>query len=490
MNKENLSRMFERVPRSLHLRQARVAVAIALLLGFGFAGLQIGIDMLNERKQINHTYEQSLEAFEESAFQAAFGLDRILAETVVSGLSRNEAVFEAVLLDNFGDILASSSRPQKEGAFKWLTDGIFGEFREFSIELIGEETNFNAGTLTIKIDTYIIGKTFLERSGLILVSGIFRNLILAFILAIVFYYMVSRPLQHVSSLIKAGRDFVAVPHDHQHDEIGDLVRAHNALSTDRAGAEADRQAALYKAEEANRSKTAFLAMMSHELRTPLNAILGFSDLIRDGGTVGLKPPKVREYAQDIHTSGEHLLALVNDILDVSAIEIGNRELTKTVVDIAPILQSCAKGLGASAARKDIEIATDAEPGLPSVVADERSMTQIVQNLLSNAVKFTDRNGRIVVAARAEDGSMIIAVEDSGRGIAADQVPEVVKPFVQANFDPHLANQGAGLGLSIVKSLAEAHDGTLSIQSELGVGTVVTVRIPLEARAEEPFTPEP
>jgi len=248
--------------------------------------------------------------------------------------------------------------------------------------------------------------------------------------------------------------------------------------TDRKRAEETVQKALAEAERANSTKSQFLATMSHEFRTPLNAILGFSEMLRGQYFGPLGTDTYTEYANDIHNSGEHMLALVNDVLDISTIEAGKRSLVREVIAIESLLKHCLRDVEKRAADGNIDLVLKVSDDLPSLFADKRSITQIVQNLLSNAVKFTHQKGTVLISAEATDGEMKISVKDTGMGIPANQLPKITEPFSQADSDPHRAHEGTGLGLSIVKSLVEAHEGTLEITSELGLGTTVTATFPV------------
>jgi len=219
--------------------------------------------------------------------------------------------------------------------------------------------------------------------------------------------------------------------------------------------------------------------MSHDFRTPLNAILGFSEMMRAQYFGPLGAMNYEEYANDIHQSGELMLALINDILDISAIEAGKRPLVKAVLDTDEVLRNCIKNVERAADQEGIALSLEISEDSPSLYADKRSVTQIVHNLLSNAIKFTDCDGKIVVSAISGNQGTIIRVSDSGVGIQSDQLPSISEPFFQTSSDPYVSRQGTGLGLSIVKSLVEAHDGVLSIESEVGRGTIVTVTFPSE-----------
>jgi PAS domain S-box-containing protein len=223
--------------RSLSAKQAGIAVLVAVALGIIFSILQIAADLRNERREMDSTFKQLLMAFEEPAYQAAFNLDQVLASTVVRGIFQQTAVFEARIIDNFGDRVAISSRPHRQGSLKWLADQIFGESKSYTVALNAKDKVFHAGDLSIQVDTYVIAENFLDRSGLILIFGLLRNLFLAIILAALFYYLLARPLRSVADAIKAGHDNVPVPAGHESDELGDLVKAHNILSLQRGEAE-------------------------------------------------------------------------------------------------------------------------------------------------------------------------------------------------------------------------------------------------------------
>ncbi len=254
-------------------------------------------------------------------------------------------------------------------------------------------------------------------------------------------------------------------------------RGTGADFTEQRRIEADRDKALQEAEQANQAKSEFLATMSHDFRTPLNAILGFSEMMRAQyfGPLGAK--NYEEYANDIHESGELMLELINDILDISAIEAGKRFLTEENIEIEDLLGNCIKNVEQAANEGGIRLSLEVPEDCPPLYGDRRSVTQIALNLLSNAIKFTDRDGEIVVTATAGDQEMSIRVSDSGIGIPSDKLPNIAEPFYQTYSDPHLTQTGTGLGLSIVKSLVEAHGGELAIESEVGKGTTVTVTFP-------------
>ena len=229
------------------------------------------------------------------------------------------------------------------------------------------------------------------------------------------------------------------------------------------------------AEAASEAKSRFIANMSHELRTPLNAIIGFSDLLTDPSGYKISEPKQREYARDIGTSGRHLLKIINDILDISRIDLGNIELIPEEVPVEDIVQSCVRMVRIRANEAAIVLMVDIEPDLPALQADRRLLTQALLNLLSNAIRFTTAGGHVVIGAcRSVDGTLHLFVRDNGIGMKAEQIARIGEPFVQGDTRLERQFDGSGLGLSITKRLVEMHKGTLDIESTPGVGTKATI----------------
>jgi PAS domain S-box-containing protein len=238
-----------------------------------------------------------------------------------------------------------------------------------------------------------------------------------------------------------------------------------------------------KADEANQAKSNFLATVSHELRTPLNALIGFSDIMRNRLFGSLGDSRYEEYAADIHASAEHLLSLINDLLDASKAEAGRLGLAEEEVDPVEVIDAALR-LSREQARQcgvGLHEPPCLEPGraeLPRLLADRQRLTQILLNLLSNAIKFTPNGGRVDIDARVDDdGSFVLEVRDTGIGIAEADIPKVMTPFVQADSSLSRRFNGTGLGLPLSKWLAELHGGHLHLDSRLGGGTTATVRLP-------------
>jgi cell cycle sensor histidine kinase DivJ len=237
-----------------------------------------------------------------------------------------------------------------------------------------------------------------------------------------------------------------------------------------------------EAERANAAKSRFLATMSHELRTPLNAIIGFSEMLTKEGSMMIDAKRRQDYAHLINDSGHHLLAVVNGILDMSKIESGNFEITPEPFAPRQVIGECCTLLGYKAGEMGIELVVDLPDSLPDVVADKRSLHQIMLNLISNAIKFTKRGGKITISAHADAANITVIVEDTGVGIGSEDLPRIGDPFFQArsSYDRH--HDGTGLGLSIVKGLLGLHGGNMEIESRLGEGTRVIIRLPLDCEA--------
>jgi cell cycle sensor histidine kinase DivJ len=275
-----------------------------------------------------------------------------------------------------------------------------------------------------------------------------------------------RPLDRADSAAPSGeREVVAVLRDVTERKIQE-----KALDIARA-----------ESERATAVKSRFLATMSHELRTPLNAIIGFSDMLTDDSLV-FDEARKREYAKLINESGRHLLSVVNGILDISKMETGNFEITPEPFAPRECIDGCCDLLALKAQESGVELKTRVAGQLPELVADKRALNQILINLISNAIKFTPRGGTVTVSATCEAGKLVLAVEDTGVGIGAEDLNRLGEAFFQARSSYDRRHDGTGLGLSIVKGLVDLHGGNTEISSRLGEGTRVTVRLPLDCEA--------
>ena len=278
-----------------------------------------------------------------------------------------------------------------------------------------------------------------------------------------------RPLEQASQAPAGEAEVVAVMRD-----VTDRKLQEQALDLART-----------EAEQADAAKTRFLATMSHELRTPLNAIIGFSEMIVQEQALMLDAARRREYAQLINDSGQHLLSVVNGILDMSKMESGNFEIAPEPFAPREALINCCSLLALKARENGIDLVTRIPEDLPVMTGDPRAFKQVALNLVSNAIKFTERGGKVTVSAGVEGARLMLRVTDTGVGIAADDLKRIGDPFFQAGKTYQRRHEGTGLGLSIVKSLVALHAGELTVQSQIDEGTTVTVALPLTFTAPEP-----
>jgi cell cycle sensor histidine kinase DivJ len=289
--------------------------------------------------------------------------------------------------------------------------------------------------------------------------------------AFIWVEMRCRPLDRLSSALADG---------HTH-EVVSVMRDVTARKAQEEALEEARA----ESERANAAKSRFLAVMSHELRTPLNAVIGFSEMLMREDEMRLDLPRRRDYAKLINDSGQHLLAVVNDILDMSKMETGDFQITPEPFAPAQVIGNCCDLLALKAREAGLDLILRVPDDLPEIVADKRALKQVLLNLLSNAVKFTDRGGQVTVSARVELGRMTLVVEDNGIGIGDGDLPRIGHPFFQAGSAYDRRHDGTGLGLSIVKGLVALHGGEVEIESALGKGTRIAVVLPVNCDEARP-----
>ncbi|HTT96885.1 MAG TPA: MHYT domain-containing protein [Rhizomicrobium sp.] len=239
----------------------------------------------------------------------------------------------------------------------------------------------------------------------------------------------------------------------------------------------ERAIALTKADAASKSKSAFLAAMSHELRTPLNAIIGFSEMMSLQAFGPLGSPQYQNYSRDIHESGKHLLALISDILDISRLEAGKADLHEESVHVGQLVRDSIRMVEHQAKQNGIALKSDVPMDTPRVLADERRLKQVMLNLLSNAVKFTQEGGAVTLRVATTGEGMFLSVEDSGIGIAPEDLARAFESFSQIDSTIARHKEGAGLGLPLSRQLMEAHGGTLTLESVVSIGTIATAMLP-------------
>jgi signal transduction histidine kinase len=244
----------------------------------------------------------------------------------------------------------------------------------------------------------------------------------------------------------------------------------------------DLMAARDQAETAQRARGQFLANMSHELRTPLNAVLGFSDIFRQEMLGPIGNPKYREFAEDIHSSGRHLLDIINNILDLTKIDSGKLELADDEVDIPDLLQFCGKLVADTARSGNVSLEIAVPRQAPALRGDIIRLRQILLNLLSNAIKFTPEGGRVIVSGELAGAVFVLRISDTGIGMSPDEAHKAMQPFYQVDNSNARRYEGTGLGLPLTKSLVELHGGSIRIDSAHGEGTTVMVSLPIARTA--------
>ncbi len=263
-------------------------------------------------------------------------------------------------------------------------------------------------------------------------------------------------------------------------ELEDAQRKLEQQGADLVRLAAELKIASDRAKAASRAKSEFLAAMSHELRTPLNAIMGFSDIIKSENFGPVGSLKYRGYAEDINASGQHLLELINDILDLSKVESGSDELHEEDVAVTKVARSVLNLVRQRAEKGGVALELDLAEDPPLLHADRRKLTQILLNLLTNAIKFSHAGGKVTLGIRlSPDGGYLFEVVDTGIGMAPEDIPKALSQFgqVATDFDHQL--EGTGLGLPLTKAFVEMHEGSLDLSSEVDVGTTVSVRFPAE-----------
>ena len=330
------------------------------------------------------------------------------------------------------------------------------------------------------IDTYLVLAAFV----------VFLLIALAFVMASRIQKVVTEPVLGLLATMRAvsrDQDYTIRARKHADDELGQVSDGFNRMLAEIQAHDLELRAAWHEADAASRAKSEFLANMSHELRTPLNAIIGFSEIIKLEMLGPLGTGRYRHYAQDIFDSGNHLLAVIGDILDISKVEAGEFELHAEPTDLEQIVEQSLRLVRERAEAAGIRIEVAIGRDLPRLLLDQRLIKQSLINLLSNAIKFSPEGGSVAVrVARGPEGSVLLSVADSGIGIAEDDIPSVLKPFSQVESAFSRSHEGTGLGLPLAKSFIEAHGGRLEIDSTVGRGTRVTLHIPAQRAIAAPW----
>jgi signal transduction histidine kinase len=332
-----------------------------------------------------------------------------------------------------------------------------------------------ADTLAAKETLIDLNQSSLAASQTLFVAFALGSIVLALLLGYLLSWSIVGPIRRMQARLAAiaAGDFSGHVEVSNRDELGALATNLNQMN--------DEVGRLYEAlETASRHKSEFLANMSHELRTPLNAIIGFSQVLKEQMFGELNAAQT-EYVDDVLSSGEHLLNLINDILDLAKVEAGRMELQPTTFALPGLLDNAMSMVRERATRQGVSLTTETDPSVGVIEGDERKVKQILFNLLSNAVKFTPAGGRVTLAATADHRQVEISVRDTGVGISADDQLRIFEEFTQVGA--YRAQEGTGLGLALTKRLVELHHGRLGVESEPGAGSTFTFWLPLSQSGE-------
>ncbi len=511
-----------RISHHLAYRQAMQTVIAAFLLGLVLSTIQIGYDVFREQEQVDSTVNEIINILRKTAAESLVSFDVALSENVVNGLFEYQPIREARVIDDLGSVFADKERPAIQGQFTWLVNLLFDQEKHSRVPLFyGDERETPVGHIEVSVDSYLVARNFFKRAELILLSDLARNVMLSGVLLLLFYYTLTRPLlgivSHLASVDPAlpARAMLLFPKRHEHDEMGLLVRTINQVLRKfdenlmwRKQAEAtlrkhqdhleelvktrteELQIAKEEAENVNAAKSRFLANMSHELRTPLNAVLGYAQILSRSQNL---PPDEQKQLHIIMRSGEHLLALINDVLELSKIDANRVKLQPVNFDLHQMLSDLEAMFRLRVERKGLVLEFIYASGVPSHIrTDQSKLHQILINLLGNAVKYTEE-GKIELRIRNEElgmkneGSKTIpnsqfvilnfSVADTGVGIAPADLESVFDAFVRV--DEQQYNKGTGLGLPISQKYVRMIGGDIHVESEVSTGSTFSFEIPVE-----------
>jgi signal transduction histidine kinase len=489
---------------------------VLLLIAMGAMSLQSTASVARHSRMLDRARER-VDATRQ--IEHALGLQMNFTRNAL--LLRDDATIESVFRENkrfqdtFDRLEVGASTEQREtiGSIRSTQNKIMATMVRI-VALIREDKGDEAMALHLdesyplyrEIATLVTRAVRLEEAGMgrlregveatyrraLLLTGGFAaaSIFLALVLGFVISWSFILPVREADAFLGrvAQGDFSGTIDVPNRDEFGALARRMNEMSRElhelydaQRGAAHQLRALNAELEQASRAKSNFLASMSHELRTPMNAILGFTEMIRDG-IYGEVPPEIQEPVSDIHTCGKQLLALINNVLDLSKIEAGRMELSLGEYVVEDVVNTVKLSLRALAAGKGLDLVTAVAPDLPLCLGDGKRITQCLMNLTGNALKFTQQ-GRVEIRAEARGETLLFAVADTGIGIPAEQTATIFEEFRQADATVSRDFGGTGLGLSITKKLVELHGGRIWVESEPGKGSTFFFSIPMRVTQE-------
>ncbi len=486
--------------RSLPYKQAKMTFFIAFTLGLLLSALLLWMDFRKEQTNVEARLERINSMMSQTAGYALVSGNKSLAQSITDGLIQVGIIKKARLVNDKNEALAESEAPDADSGFAIsIIRNMYTGKTIFRFPLVyGKNWNY-AGYAEIYPDIQSISEDFASHAGTVIISTFLVTAILSLLYAVSFHLTLVREIQKI-----AGRLAVADPSNqsvysinvsdrHAKDELGVLTESLNILFARyhdnllKVSRTEELKSAKDAADTANRAKSEFLANISHEIRTPMNIILGFAEILGRE----INEPEHAKLLEAIKDSGETLMKLINDLLDLSKIESGKIDINPSPLNIAAVFEETLNIFSSTAGQKGVELLTETSGCSDAILFDGTRLRQILFNLVGNAVKFTEKGFiRLSCSMKNEDKdtcSLTVTVEDSGIGIEEDQLEKVFDNFTQPQGQDHARYGGTGLGLAITKKLTEAMNGTVTVSSTKGKGSVFTVRflnVPISCKIEK------
>ena len=498
---------------SLSYRQMRNSVIVAFFIGLVLSSVQIYLDYFSQKNELSTLTSNVLLTANNAAYQAAFNLDEIGAEQITEGLVSNQAIVAATISDNTGNILGGAKQKIELDRSPFVT-WLFGDPQVIRETLFNSDFHNQAvGELLVTVDPARNAYTFLQRSSVVIFSGLIRNIILALCLIAVIHYTITRSILNASKPIQDGlvNKTIPLPLNHAKDEIGVLFntfnnhlkiidKQHELIVSNNVNLESIVEERTRQLDEKNRElekqresavqiskeKSDFLAMMSHEIRTPMNGILGMAELLNS--TSDLKYQQ--EYIDAILDSSKSLLILMNSALDYTKYEQGKVSFESSPFNLQRLLNSILFLLNSSAEKKKLDLTAKIDPDIPlNLLGDQEKLRQVLLNLLTNAIKFTSKGHVTLTVSLNNDGNsplnstgpeekldLRFLVEDSGIGIAEHAKEKIFSPYNQADQSISQRFGGTGLGLAICREITEKQGGRIGFESTVNEGSTFWVEM--------------